>query len=57
MYVGEWKSEMLHGEGAYTFANGNEVVGEWKFGKTWNAVAYDSSGKVNHIYKNGLVYK
>ena len=29
-YVGEFKDDMKHGQGAYIYANGDKYVGEWK---------------------------
>ena len=31
-YVGEWKNDKQHGQGTYTWANGEKYVGEWKNG-------------------------
>ena len=31
-YEGEWKNDKLHGQGTYTFANGNKYVGNYKDG-------------------------
>ena len=53
-YVGEFGSDKRHGQGVYTFADGREVVGEFKLGKSWNAVAYDASGKLVFSFKNGV---
>jgi len=53
-YVGEHKGGKRHGQGVYTFADGREVVGEFKLGKSWNAVAYDASGKLVFSFKNGV---
>ncbi len=55
-YVGEWKDGKQHGQGIFTFANGDKYVGEWKDGKehgqgtdTWA----DGSKYVGE-YKDGL---
>ena len=32
-YVGEWKENMMHGQGTYTMPDGTKYVGEWKDGK------------------------
>ncbi len=29
-YVGEWKDNLFHGQGTYTYANGGKYVGEFK---------------------------
>ena len=31
-YKGEWKDNMYHGQGTYTYYNGNKYEGEWKDG-------------------------
>ena len=31
-YKGEWKNNMYHGQGTYTYYNGNKYEGEWKDG-------------------------
>ena len=53
-YVGEWKAGKMYGEGAYTHADGTETLGGWKFGCPWNAVVYDSAGKLKSSYKDGV---
>jgi len=53
-YVGEYKDGIPHGQGSLTFDDGSEILGEWKSGKPWNVVVYDSSGKFNHNYKDGV---
>ena len=53
-YVGEHKGGKRHGQGVYTFADGREVVGEFKLCESWNAVAYDASGKLVFSFKNGV---
>ena len=52
--VGEWKAGKMYGEGAYTHADGTETLGGWKFGCPWNAVVYDSAGKLKSSYKDGV---
>ena len=44
----------MYGEGAYTHADGTETLGGWKFGCPWNAVVYDSAGKLKSSYKDGV---
>ena len=29
-YVGEWKGNDFHGQGTFTYSNGDKYVGEWK---------------------------
>ena len=29
-YKGEWKKDLQHGQGTYTYANGDEYVGEYR---------------------------
>ena len=44
----------MYGEGAYTHSDGTETLGGWKFGCPWNAVVYDSAGKLKSSYKDGV---
>ena len=32
-YIGEWKKDIMHGQGMYIFANGDRYQGAWKDGK------------------------
>jgi MORN repeat len=32
-YVGQFRDHVAHGQGTYTFANGDKVVGQWRNGK------------------------
>ena len=32
-YIGEWKKDIMHGQGMYIFANGDKYQGAWKDGK------------------------
>ena len=47
-YVGEWKDGSFHGQGTYTFANGNKYVGTFKDGKIHS--------KGTYTYPNGDQY-
>ena len=31
-YVGDWQNNKMHGQGTYTYADGDIYVGEWKNG-------------------------
>jgi len=31
-YVGEWKDDLMNGQGTYTFANGTQQTGIWENG-------------------------
>ena len=48
-YVGELKDGILHGQGTYTWSNGDKYVGEWKNGKM--------TGQGTFTYHNGTKYE
>ncbi|MDP6080154.1 MAG: hypothetical protein QF435_08785 [Arenicellales bacterium] len=52
-YAGEYKDGKSHGQGTYTWADGRKYVGTWMFGKPWNVVGYDASGKYILSVNNG----
>ena len=33
VYEGEWKDDMMHGQGIYDYVDGRKYLGEWKCGK------------------------
>ena len=37
---------MPHGQGAYTWADGDKYVGEYKDGSAWTGITYDKNGSV-----------
>ena len=45
-YIGKWKDDKNHGQGTYTFHNGNKYEGEWKDGERWNGAKYGKSGNI-----------
>ena len=54
-YEGEWKDGKRHGQGTYTWSDGEgKIEGEFKEGKVWNAKVYNKSGKVINTWKNGV---
>jgi len=48
MYIGEWKYDMKHGKGTYTWDSGTKYVGEWKYDK--------SHGQGTYTYASGSKY-
>jgi S1-C subfamily serine protease len=48
MHVGEYKSDQMHGQGTYTFADGSKYIGEFR-----NSV---SQGHGSGILTNGSIY-
>ena len=54
-YVGEWKDNKHHGQGAYTWANGEKYVGEWRQDKPHGQGTYTWADGNKYIgaYKNG----
>ena len=48
-YEGEWKDNMYHGQGTYTYYNGNKYEGEWKDG--------DKHGQGTFTYADGTITK
>ena len=59
-YVGEYRNNKRHGQGTYTYANGDEYVGEWKGGEMdghgtytwWNGEKY--VGEFRNMLPHGL---
>ena len=47
-YVGQYENHKRHGQGSYTYANGDKYVGEWKEHKYF--------GKGTYFYSNGDKY-
>jgi hypothetical protein len=47
-YVGEYRDDKRHGQGIYTYANGEEYVGEWRADK--------KHGQGTYTYDNGDKY-
>ena len=48
-YVGQWKNGKPHGQGKYTYENGDVYEGEWNYG------VRNGQGKMS--YNNGNVYE
>ena len=46
-YEGEFKNNLRHGQGTYTWSDGRKFVGEFILGRFWNGIEYDISGKNN----------
>ena len=56
-YVGEFKDGKFHGQGTYTFPDGDKYVGEYKDGESWNGIRYDKYGNIKYKYVNGKMIK
>jgi len=48
-YVGEWKDDLLHGQGTYTYANGDKYVGEFKDNKKHGQGTYTFANGTKHV--------
>ena len=55
-YEGEWKNDVIHGQGTYTFANGEKYVGNFKDGKRHGQGTYTFASGEKYVgnYKDGL---
>ena len=57
-YVGEWKDGKIHGQGTYTFSDGDKYVGGWKKNKMHGKGTITLDGTViKAIFKNGELVK
>ena len=45
-YEGEWKDGKEHGQGTWTWSNGQKDVGEFRGNKHWNTTSYDKNGNI-----------
>ena len=54
-YVGEWKDNLFHGQGTYTYASGDKYVGEFKDGLRNGRGTYTFADgeKLNGYFMNG----
>ena len=50
-YFGYWENDKFHGQGKYTFANGDSWYGTFKDGKANGNGSYYIDGKVIENYK------
>ena len=46
-----WK---YHGQGTFTWSDGDKYVGEYKDGKPWNGNMYNKNGIIYGIIVNGV---
>ena len=53
VYVGEIVSGKPHGQGTYTWSNGDKYVGEYKDGEPWNGTYVDKNGNIKRKWVNG----
>ena len=55
-YVGEYKDGERHGQGTYTWSDGQKYVGEWKdgFPNGQGTETYPNGGKYVGSWKGGL---
>ena len=51
--IGEWKDDKFHGQGTYTYDNGDVFEGEYKDGVQLNGTAYDKDGNILYKKVNG----
>ena len=53
-YEGKWKDGKSHGQGTFTFSDGNKGVGEFRDNKPWNITTYNIHGNIIGKYVNGI---
>ena len=53
LYNGEYKDGKEHGQGTYTFPDGDKYVGEFKDEKFWNGTTYEIGGNIFGKWVNG----
>jgi len=53
-YEGKWKDGKFHGQGTYTFSDGNKGVGEFRYNKPWNITTYKIHVNIIGKYVNGI---
>ena len=46
-----------HGQGTWTYFNGDKYVGEWKDDEMWNGTMYDKNGNIIGKWVNGKEIK
>ena len=58
-YVGQWKNGKQHGQGTYTYVNGDKYVGEWKKGlRHGKGIFMHADGKIlEGIWKKDKLVK
>jgi hypothetical protein len=56
-YVGEYKDGEEHGQGTYTWSDGQKYEGKWKDGGNWNGIQYDKDGNIQVKFVNGKMIK
>ena len=54
IFVGGFKDGNHHGQGTYTWTNGQKYEGEFKNGKKWNGTVYNNDGIKKSKYVNGV---
>ena len=54
VYKGQTRGGQRHGQGTYTWSNGEKYIGQWKDHKQWSGVYYDRSGNVKGTYSAGV---
>ena len=47
----------FHGQGTFTFSDGNKGVGEFRYNKPWNITTYDKYGNYKWKYVKGVRMK
>jgi len=56
-YEGKWKDGKFHGQGTFTFSDGNKGVGEFRDNKPWNITTYKIHVNIIGKYVNGKEIK
>ena len=53
IYEGGFIDGHFHGQGTYTYSDGDKYDGEWKYSRRWNGTYYDKNGNIKWKYVNG----
>ena len=54
---GDGMKGKYHGQGTWTYFNGDKYVGEWKDDEEWNGNGYNKDGKIISKYVDGKEIK
>ena len=50
LFAGEWAGDERHGEGKYTYVNGDVYDGEWRHGRKHGTGTYTFAATGSHYY-------